>query len=86
MNFKQVKALVTGGVSGLGLAVARRIIAAGGKVCLADINDTAGPAVARELGNGTCYLHTDVTSEAAVARAVEEMLEAAGKQTAEPVL
>jgi NAD(P)-dependent dehydrogenase (short-subunit alcohol dehydrogenase family) len=78
MEFKQVKALVTGGVSGLGLAVARRIIAAGGKVCLLDINDRAGPTVAKELGHGTCYLHTDVTSEVAVIRAVEEMLEAHG--------
>ena len=78
MQFKQVKALVTGGVSGLGLAVARRIVAGGGKVCLLDINDTAGPSVAGELGNGTCYLHTDVTSEVAVTRAVDEMLEAHG--------
>ena len=78
MEFKQVKALVTGGASGLGLAVARRILASGGKVCLLDINDTAGPAVAGELGNGTCYLHTDVTSEVAVIRAVDEMLEAHG--------
>jgi len=78
MQFKQVKALVTGGVSGLGLAVARRIVAGGGKVCLLDINDKAGPSVAGELGNGTCYLHTDVTSEVAVTRAVDEMLEAHG--------
>ena len=78
MEFKQVKALVTGGASGLGMAVARRIIAAGGKVCLLDINDTDGPEVARELGCGTCYLHTDVTSEVAVIRAVEDMLEAHG--------
>jgi len=78
MQFNQVKALVTGGVSGLGLAVARRIISGGGKVCLVDVNDSAGPGVAGQLGNGTCYLHTDVTSEAAVVRAVDEMLEAHG--------
>ena len=78
MKFDRVKALVTGGVSGLGLAVARRIVAGGGKVCVADINDKSGPDVARELGHGTCYLHTDVTSEVAATRAVEEMLEAHG--------
>jgi len=78
MQFNQVKALVTGGVSGLGLAVARRITEGGGKVCLVDINDSTGPGVASELGCGTCYLHTDVTSEAAVTRAVDEMLEAHG--------
>jgi len=76
MKFDQVKALVTGGASGLGLSVARRIVAAGGKVCLLDVNDQAGPEVARELGNDTCYIHTDVTSEAAVIRAVDESIEA----------
>jgi NAD(P)-dependent dehydrogenase (short-subunit alcohol dehydrogenase family) len=78
MKFDQVKALVTGGASGLGLSVARHIVAAGGKVCLLDINDKAGPAVACELGNDTCYIHTDVTSEAAVIRAVDESLLAHG--------
>jgi NAD(P)-dependent dehydrogenase (short-subunit alcohol dehydrogenase family) len=78
MKFDQVKALVTGGASGLGLSVARRIVAAGGKVCLLDVNDQAGPEVARELGNDTCYIHTDVTSEAAVIRAVDESIEAHG--------
>jgi len=78
MEFSQVKALVTGGVSGLGFAVARRITAHGGKVCLLDVNDSAGPATAKELGRDTCYLHTDVTSEVAVVRAVEDMVEAHG--------
>lgn len=78
MKFDQVKALVTGGASGLGLSVARRIVAGGGKVCLLDVNDKAGPAAASELGNDTCYVHTDVTSEAAVVRAVEESIQAHG--------
>ncbi len=78
MKFNQVKALVTGGCSGLGLSVAKHIIAGGGKVCLLDINDKTGPDVARELGTDTCYIHTDVSSEAAVVRAVEEAHEANG--------
>ena len=78
MKFNQVKALVTGGASGLGLSVAQRIVNAGGKVCLLDINDQAGPNIAQELGNDSCYIHTDVTSEAAVLRAVDESLEAHG--------
>jgi len=72
MNFTQVKALVTGGASGLGLSVARRIVANGGRVCLLDINDQAGAAAARELGKGSRYVHTDVTAEAAVCSAIEE--------------
>lgn len=76
MKFNEVKALVTGGASGLGLAVARHIVTQGGKVALLDVNDKAGPAVADELGSGTCYIHTDVSSEAAVERAVAEAVEA----------
>lgn len=78
MNFTQVKALVTGGASGLGLSVARRIVANGGRVCLLDINDQAGAAAATELGKGSCYVHTDVTVEAAVRGAVEESFAANG--------
>ncbi|MSQ99409.1 MAG: SDR family NAD(P)-dependent oxidoreductase [Xanthomonadales bacterium] len=78
MKISQVKALVTGGASGLGLSVARHIVAGGGKVSLLDVNDTAGPAIAHELGCDTCYIHTDVTSEAAVTRAVDESVEALG--------
>ena len=72
MKGNEVKALVTGGASGLGLAVARRILADGGKVALLDVNDKAGPQIAHELGGDTCYIHTDVSSEAAVERAVAE--------------
>ena len=78
MKFNEVKALVTGGASGLGLAVARRIVAGGGKVVLLDVNDKAGPEAAHELGCDTCYIHTDVSSEAAVERAVVEAAEANG--------
>ena len=44
MQLNQVKALVTGGVSGLGLAVTRHIIAHGGKAVMMDVNDEAGAA------------------------------------------
>uniref|UniRef100_UPI003F97AFBD SDR family NAD(P)-dependent oxidoreductase n=1 Tax=Rhodoblastus sp. TaxID=1962975 RepID=UPI003F97AFBD len=42
--------VVTGGGSGLGAAVARQIVAAGGKVVIADINAEAGQKIAAELG------------------------------------
>ena len=65
--------VVTGAASGLGAAVARLLVAEGGKVVLADVNP-AGEAVAKELGAAR-FVATDVTSdeqgEAAVAAAVE---------------
>jgi NAD(P)-dependent dehydrogenase (short-subunit alcohol dehydrogenase family) len=76
MQLKQVKALVTGGVSGLGLAVVRHILAQGGKAVMLDINDEAGSAAAAELG--TQYIRTDVTSEPGVIDAVDQAAEANG--------
>jgi NAD(P)-dependent dehydrogenase (short-subunit alcohol dehydrogenase family) len=76
MQLKQVKALVTGGVSGLGLAVVRHVIASGGKAVMLDINDAAGAAAEAELG--AKYIRTDVASEAGVVAAVEQAAAANG--------
>jgi len=76
MQLKQVKALVTGGVSGLGLAVVRHILSHGGKAVMLDINDEAGAAAAAELG--TQYIRTDVTSELGVIDAVDQAADANG--------
>ncbi|RBE34186.1 3-hydroxyacyl-CoA dehydrogenase, partial [Xanthomonas oryzae pv. oryzae] len=47
MQPSSVLAIVTGGVSGLGLAVAQRLVADGGKVALFDVNaDKADAALA----------------------------------------
>ncbi|MBA5637110.1 3-hydroxyacyl-CoA dehydrogenase [Duganella sp. LX20W] len=54
--------IITGGASGLGAATARMIVAAGGKVVLADVQVEAGQALAAEL-KGT-FVKCDVTSEA----------------------
>ena len=43
MNLNEVRAVVTGGVSGLGFAVAKHIVQHGGKVALFDINDQKAP-------------------------------------------
>ena len=56
-------AFITGGASGIGAATARKFIAEGAKVILADIQDEKGRALARELGANAHYLHLDVTSE-----------------------
>ncbi|NUS37932.1 MAG: SDR family NAD(P)-dependent oxidoreductase [Lysobacter sp.] len=64
MQLSDIRAVVTGGVSGLGLAVARPLVAHGGKVALFDVNDDKGAAAVAELGDGKArYFRTDVTSE-----------------------
>ena len=68
MQATSVRAIVTGGASGLGLAVAQRLVADGGKVVLFDVNDDKGAAAVAALGDGVArYLRTDVVDEAGVA-------------------
>ena len=71
MQLNEVKAIVTGGVSGLGLAVARKIVVAGGQAVLLDINDAGGAAAIAELGDAVSYIRTDVSNEQAVIDAVK---------------
>ena len=67
-------AVITGGASGLGRAVARRFVAEGAKVAILDRNAGALAATAAELGAEAIALHGDVTdfadNEAIVAAAV----------------
>ena len=78
MQLIEVKAIITGGVSGLGLAVARKIVSAGGKAVLLDINDTAGAAAIAEMGDAVSYIRTDVTSESGVVEAIGIAVERMG--------
>lgn len=68
MQLDNTRAVISGGVSGLGLAVAQHLVTHGGKVALLDINDDKGAAAVAALGTGNAhYLRTDVTDEGNVA-------------------
>jgi len=71
LRFQDVKAVVTGAASGLGRATAARVIQAGGRVALLDLQDAAGQAVAAELGSQASFHRCDVTSEAEVDAAMQ---------------
>jgi NAD(P)-dependent dehydrogenase (short-subunit alcohol dehydrogenase family) len=70
MQIAQRVFLVTGGGSGLGAATARMVVAGGGQVLLADVNEQAGRALAAELGASACFVRTDVADEASASAAV----------------
>lgn len=73
MELRDIKAVVTGGVSGLGLAVARRFVGAGGKVALLDVNEDKAAAAVAELGEDKArFFRVDVTSEADVINVLAE--------------
>jgi len=58
-------ALVTGGLRGIGLASARRLIADGAAVVISDLDDPAAAApILAELGPAASYVRADVTAEA----------------------
>jgi len=78
VQLEQTKAVITGGVSGLGLAVAKHLVANGAKVALLDINDDKGAAAVAELGAAASYQRTDVTSEDGVATSVKQAADRMG--------
>ncbi|WP_426264950.1 SDR family NAD(P)-dependent oxidoreductase [Sphingomonas sp. PWP1-2] len=71
-------AVITGGASGLGKDVARRIIAEGGKAVLWDRNAAALAATKDEIG-ATHVVALDVSDADAVAAAAKESAEVLGK-------
>lgn len=61
----EITAVITGGASGLGEAVARNLAADGAKVCLFDLNEERGQALADELGGS--FARVDVCDPESVA-------------------
>lgn len=70
--------IVTGGASGLGAATAQGLVEAGARVLIADMDEEKGRAKAAELGGGTLFRKTDVTSAHEAEAAVDEAREAFG--------
>jgi len=74
--------MITGGSTGIGFATARRCVAEGASVLIADINETAAVAAAAELNaaGGKVHFHpTNVTQASAVEAAVAEAVSRFGR-------
>ena len=73
-------ALITGGVQGIGLEVARELAAAGVRLVLADVNADAGADAERSLSSTTetLFARTDLTQQESVKAAIAAALERFG--------
>ncbi len=76
-TFEGQVALVTGGASGIGEAVCRRLAREGAKVVVADYDGTGAQALAGELGEAMAF-QLDVADAAAVERMVQATVERFG--------
>jgi NAD(P)-dependent dehydrogenase (short-subunit alcohol dehydrogenase family) len=70
MDIRGIRAAITGGASGLGLATARALVAGGGRVALLDVNADAGATAVGELGSAASFHRVDVAAESEVDAAV----------------
>lgn len=64
MQLDQTKAVISGGASGLGRAVAEHLVRHGARVCLLDVDAERGARAVDALGPMAHYLRTDVSDEA----------------------
>lgn len=78
MEIKDSVAVVTGGASGLGEATVRNYVEGGGQVCIMDLQEEKGRALASELGDSAIFCMTNVTDEQSVQSAIDKTMEAFG--------
>lgn len=74
LDFKGRHAVVTGGATGLGYAIAQRLLASGGSVTLWDRDEQAAKNAATALGAKASAVTVDVSQHASVQAAVKATL------------
>ena len=66
MDIKGKVAVVSGGASGMGLEIVKRLVSLGAKAAIFDMNAAAGEAAVAELGDAVMFADVNVTSEESV--------------------
>ena len=79
LDFKGRHAVVTGGATGLGFAIAQRLLHSGGAVTLWDRDATTGQSAAATLGAQASFVAVDVSSHESVQQAVRTTLNRASR-------
>jgi NAD(P)-dependent dehydrogenase (short-subunit alcohol dehydrogenase family) len=78
MQIKDLVAVVTGGASGLGEATMEVLLSRGAKVAIFDLNESAGEALCRKLGNRAIFVKVDVTSAASAEEGIKKVMNTFG--------
>ena len=78
MSLRNKTAVITGAASGIGKEIARKFVAEGAQVAVADINLDAAGATAAELGANAMGVAMDVTDEAQVEAGMDGVVERFG--------
>jgi glucose 1-dehydrogenase len=78
MQLENRVAIVTGAAHGIGLAIAKRYIAEGARVIIADVDTAAGEAAADALGGACRFVATDVGDARQAENVIAEAVRAFG--------
>ena len=78
MDIKNKVALITGGASGLGFSSAQKLIAAGAKIMVLDLNEDNAKKACEELDGETDYAIANVAEEASVQEAINKTMDKFG--------
>ncbi len=78
MKLQGKNALITGAARGIGAAFAKRYIAEGATVAIADINFSRAQETAKQLGDKAIAVKMDVTCQESIDQAVNEAIEKMG--------
>ena len=73
MKISEVKAIVTGGASGLGEAAVRAIVDGGGKAAIVDMDQDKGERLAAELSGAAFFHKGDVSQDKQIDEAVDRI-------------
>lgn len=79
MTAQQPVAVVTGANSGIGVDIARRLIADGFRVILSGRHDERGRAVTAELGSEAHWVQADLTDSADIQHLIDEAVNIGGR-------
>lgn len=79
MLLKDKVCIITGGAAGIGKATAEKFAAEGAKVVICDVNEEAGNALAKELGNDASFWKVNVVDRQEVQDWIDEVAKRYGR-------